>query len=170
MKVPTLFGFPIWRGKVKRRIVKKYLRRFHRQHTLSDEYRKRFDGYGTGSYVNDCSGLNGKITEMTPCYYSVGRRGGEILVDVDFMTTNTGCSLASCGVEPALDREVIEKRILEHHQRWTLGEGGEFWYGKGTEQYQKATDHARKIIDVILSGGHVVTEQGEPLDEFRKPE
>lgn len=164
---PSLFGFPIWTGKVKRRVAKKYLRRFRREHTLRSEYQRTFSGISVGSYVNDCSGMNGRIVSMTPCYHPVGR-GAAVLVDVDFMTTNTGCSLASCGVEPALSREVIEKSILEHHKEWTLGDGGKTWYGTDTEKYAKAVEHAQRVISTLENGGHVVSELGELLPEFKR--
>lgn len=164
--IPTIFGYPLWRGKIKKRIAKKYLRRYRMERFFKPDVMKRFTDLGIGSYVNDCSGFNGKITEMYPTYRRIGKGKGAVLLDVDFQTENTGCCLGSCGVEPALSQEEVEKRTLAHLKAWTLSDGGKTWYGEGTEDYLKAVARANQIIKVIEEGGHITDEFGKRLPEF----
>lgn len=172
--IPRLFGFPIWKGKIKRRVAKKHLRRSRISWILGHKARE-FALLGVGDIINDCSGNNGRITEMTPWYHPVGKSGA-ILIDVDFQTTNTGCSLCSCGIEPQLSREEIENRKVAFARDWALDESGvpgtaKYWFGKDTAAYEKAADYARRMIAEIESGGHIVDEDGmllpawQPVDQ-----
>ena len=164
--VPTLFGFPIWEGRIKRRVAKKHLRRWGISRFLDPKFLKRYEGYGVGSYINDCTGFNGKILSITPEYRGLSGLGGAvILMDLDFQTENTGCCFRSCGVEPALSREVIEARMLDFTKNWALGEGGKTWYGK---DYDKEAERARNIVSILESGGHVADEFGVLLPEFKR--
>jgi len=168
--IPRLFGFPLWKGKIKRRVAKKYLRRFRISWFLGKRANE-FAFLGVGHFINDCSGNNGRIEEMSPHYYPVGQRGA-VLVDIDFQTTNTGCSLCSCGIEPKLSREEIEKSKVEFARNWALDESGvpgtaKYWFGKDTAKYEKTVDYARRMIAQIESGGHVVDEDGMLLPEWK---
>lgn len=160
MTVPTIFGFPLWRGHIKRRVAKKYL-------AVSLLRRSRqLRNTGVGDYVNDCSGKNGKILSVSPIYRRIGKGKGAFLLDVDLQTENTGCSLLSCGVEPKLSREVIEARHLSFLKGWVLGDGGRTWYGAESAEYREAVTAAERSIGVIESGGHVFDEDGRPLPSF----
>lgn len=166
-KIPTMFGFPLWRGKIKRRLAKKHLRSVRSAWMLSRSAQAAFARLGLGDFINDCTGLNGRIISMTPLY--AGCHGGSVLADVDLQTSNTGCSLQSCGIEPKLPREEVERRKLEFAREWVLDESGEpgtakFWYGSDTKAYERAADFARRMIAEIDSGGHVVDEDGQLLE------
>ena len=169
--VPCLFGFPLWRGKIKRRVAKKHLPKWF----LRRDVQKKFGALGLGDFINDCSGNNGRILEMTPCYARLARCRGQVLCDVDFVTTNTGCSLRSCGIEPKLAREEVERRKVTFAREWTLDESGQpgtakYWYGADVEKYERAASYARKLIAEIEAGGHVVDEDGMLLDAWREGE
>jgi hypothetical protein len=151
--IPTILGFPLWRGKIKRRVAKKYLRRFRHEWMLKRDIQAAMSKLDVGDLINDCTGLNGKILEMDAFYYRIGTGKGAILMDVDIQTANSGCSLTHCGVEPALPREYIEARKVAFLKEWTLGEPGEHWYGKGTEKHTAAVAMANKIVSTLESGG-----------------
>ncbi|HYX19584.1 MAG TPA: hypothetical protein VFA98_01920 [Thermoanaerobaculia bacterium] len=170
-KIPTMFGFPLWRGKIKRRVAKKHLRRVRSAWMLSRRAQSAFAKLGVGDFINDCTGHNGRIASMVPLY--VGFPGGAVLADVDFQTSNTGCSLQSCGVESKLPRAEVERRMLEFARGWTLDESGEpgtakHWYGEDVEAYGRAADRARRMIAEIDSGGHVVDEDGQLLEAWKE--
>jgi hypothetical protein len=171
--IPKIFGFPIWRGKIKSRVAKKYLHKWRFGWPLRKDWQREFSNLGIGDFINDCSGNNGRILEMTPFYSRCGR--GQILLGVDFQTTNTGCSLGSCGIEPKLSREVIEERKIEFAREWFLDESGEpgtakYWYGTDVAKYERMKALALKLIAEIESGGHVVDEDGMLLEAWRRYE
>jgi hypothetical protein len=146
MKTPTLFGFPVWKGKIKRRTVKKYLCRFRRSWFLQKYAQREFSILNIGDFVNDCTELNGRILQIFPAYYYV-RGGGSVLVDIDLQTTNTSCSLVSCGIEPKLSREKIEIRRIEHLKWWALDDSGKpgtakYWHGNDIESYERVVMNA----------------------------
>jgi hypothetical protein len=166
----TLFGFPIWIGRIKRRRVKKHLG--GRRWLLSEEKQSEFSRLGVGDFVNDCTGLNGRILEVRPCYFGVGRAGSSYLYDVDLVTTNTSCSLCSCGVEPKLSREEIERRKVEFAKVWALDESGEpgtakYWYGEDVAAYERTVANSKRMIAEIESGGHVLDEDGMLLEAWK---
>jgi hypothetical protein len=163
--IPTIFGFPLWRGKIKRRVAKKYLTKWRQGWML---HAPQFAHLGVGDFVNDCSGQNGRILKCRPEYFPVGNRGATILSNVDFVTENTGCSLVGCGVEPKLSQEEIEKRMVDHHLNWTLSQGAKTWFGEGSPDYQKAVERANLIISTIESGSHVVDQDGRLLDQYKE--
>lgn len=156
----TILGFPLWRGKIKRRVAKKYFNRYRLAWMLQTKATAAYK-LTIGDYVNDCSGFNGKIQSLEPAYRQVGK--GSILIDVDLQTTNTGCSLNSCGVEPALSRELIETQQAEHLREWSLGSGGKTWFG---DEWEARAEHARKILALLESGDHIADELGQRLPVF----
>jgi hypothetical protein len=160
MSIPTIFGFPLWRGKIKKRVAKKYLANSMLRRS------KLFRSTTVGDYVNDCTGRNGKIITIEPIYRRIGKGVGAFLIDLDIQTENTGCSFLSCGVEPKLSREVIEARHLSFLQNWTKGDGGRTWYGADTAAYDQALARANKAITALTSGEHIFDEDGKYLPGF----
>lgn len=118
-KIPTLFDCPLYVN-MKRRVAKKYLNRWMRQHFSSDSKRMwnwiaAMENVKEGDLVHTCSGFNGKIIEITPQYRSVGN--GAVLVDVDLWTTTGGCSALCCGVGHPITYEQAQeslRRVLSH--------------------------------------------------------
>lgn len=167
-RIPAVFGFQLWKGRIKRRVAKKNIRRFHMEWLLNRKTQADF-ALTVGDFINDCTSYNQRIKTMKPVYVQVGR--GAVLIDIDFETESGGaCSLAYCGVEPKLSREVIEARVLKHHWEWTFGDPGKRWYGGDTEGYRKAAGKADRMMREIESGGHICNEDGELLDEWRADE
>lgn len=165
MSVPTIFGYPLWGGKIKRRVAKKYLNRWRLGKLINKLGLKYFD-LKEGDLVNDCTGFNGSIIEIEPYYHPVGR--AMVMVDVDLTTSNTGCSLIHCGVCHPLSREEIEKQTLSFLENWTFGEPGKKWYGDlDAPENREQITQARKKLDILKSGGHITDEQGVLLPEFK---
>jgi hypothetical protein len=164
--IPTMFTFPLWKGKIKKRVAKKRLKRFSNGWMMEPQAQAKLSSLRVGDFVNDCTGNNGKIKKLYPIYRRIGKGHGAVLLDVDLDTTNTSCSLCSCGIEPKLTREHIEARKVEFLKEWTLGDAGEHWFGKDTEQHLAAIERANKVISVIEAGGHVCDEDGQLLPEY----
>lgn len=165
MSKPTIFGFPIWTGNIKHRLVKKKLRRFRFDWLLSKEVQEAFAGYDIGSLINDCAGFNVPIVKMMPEYIRFSK--GHILADIDFENPNGGsCSLALCGVQPKQPREIIERKTVEFLENWTLGDRGATWFGKDSDDHKLAVESANKKIQLIKSGGHITDDDGQLLPEF----
>lgn len=167
--IPSLFGFPIWRDKIKGRVAKKRLRRWGFGWFLRRSVQRDFARLGVGDFINDCSGNNGRILEITPFYRPYGR--GRILVSIDFQTTNTGCSFGSCSTEPKLSQEEIEKRKIAFARDWYLDDSGDpgtakHWFGSDVERYERGLAFTKKMIAHVESGGHVVDEDGMPINEW----
>ena len=175
MTAPKIFGLPIWKGKIKKRVAKKRLRRYRHQWFFDKRTQKEFAHLGVGDFINDCSNLNRKIVNIFPTYRRIGIGRGSILLDVDFETHLGGnCSLCHCGVEPKVSREEIERRSLEFSKAWALDDSGEpgtakYWFGEDTASYEKAVDYAKRLVAQIESGGHIVDEDGVLLKEWEKP-
>jgi hypothetical protein len=163
--VPTIFGCPLWLGKIKRRVAKKYLNRW----SIGYQLRKRGKLIATldiGDLINDCSGFNGTIIEIDPMYRRVA--GGDVLVDVDLTTSNTGCSLTSCGVTEEQPREVVEANHLSFLENWFFGEPGKVWFGGlDNPEHKDKIDRAKRKLDILKSGGHITDERGRILKEFQ---
>jgi len=126
MSAPKLFGFPLWR-RLKRRIAKKYLRRYDREwffHLAADRH---LATAGIGSLVQACAGLNERITWMSPQYIRVGH--GEVLFDIDFSSPTNGFSLRHCGVDKPLTYDECIKYCEEAVQR-AVDEGDPYGFAK----------------------------------------
>lgn len=168
--VPKMFGAPLWRGHIKKRVAKKWLRYFRNNWMLNPRNQKDFANLTIGDFVNDCTGKNGRVTEIKPVYRRIGKGKGSVLLDIDLMTTNTGCSLCSCGIEPKLSREEVERRTVEFAREYWLGESGKTWVGgEDTAAYKMISAHAQKLIDAVESGIHITNEDGETLPEWKYP-
>lgn len=164
--IPRIFGQPLWKGRIKRRTAKKHLRRFQ-ERILHLSAQKSYAALGLGDFVNDCTGENGRILEISPIYGSVGQGRGAILLDIDLITENTGCSLCHCGIEPKIPREEVERRMIAYAKGWTLGPNGKYWFGgEDDPKYMKAAERARRLIEIVESGGHITDEDGRLLPEF----
>lgn len=167
MKIPTLFGVPLWKGKIKARLAKKYLNGSPIGWFLKRENHYRFKDLKIGDLVNDCSGRNGEILEITPEYCNT--RIGQILYDIDLLTTNAGCSLIHCGIEVGISREQVEQRFIVFMDDWFFGEDGKIWYGGlDNPKYQDEINLAKKKYEVIKNGGHITDERGCLLEEFKQ--
>lgn len=89
----------MWKGKLNKRKAKKFINNLYSVHKIKRFSRwLKFANYKVGDLVNDCSGLNSKITEIKGVYKRVAK--GYVLMDVDLVTTNVSCSLRHCGIEP----------------------------------------------------------------------
>lgn len=169
MRELTLFGVPLWFGKVKSKVAKKHLGQGVRWFWKN---RPEFRAMTIGGVINDCSGLNRTIAAIDPFYVPVGRRGGRVLFDIDFTSTEgAGCSLISCGVEPARSQEQIEKSFIEHMDGWFFGEGGKTWYS-GLDNPEHQIEIQRQILkyETVKNGGHIVDEAGRPYPQFMRPQ
>ena len=105
-RAPTIFGFPLWRG-LKRRVGKKHLPkdRDFRRRVLVQWRNARI-----GDLYSDCSGLNRRLAAVEPIYRVVNRRGGEVLIDLEFAAEDgSSCSFFHCGVGPPLTYEEAER-------------------------------------------------------------
>jgi hypothetical protein len=161
---PTICGYPIWTGKIKRRVAKKYLGKT----ILLLSKNVEMANIDIGNFVNDCTGFNGRVTDMIATYRGIGKGRGQILLDIDINTTNTSCSLCHCGVESKVSRDEVEARSIDFMKNWTLGEPGKKWYAGDEEKYQKVIARANKMISLVEAGGHFTNEDGELLEEFDK--
>jgi hypothetical protein len=151
--VPQILGVPLWRGRIKRRVAKKWLRRFRNSWMLKSPLRK----LRVGDAVNDCSGQNGKVLTVRG-YYS-----HKVLVDVDIQTESTGCSLRSCGISPAWPPGEVQRAYVEFLRTWTLGESGKHWYGPQWDFYAK---QAERIVAASDAGEILVDDSGKILPQF----
>jgi hypothetical protein len=167
MKIPTLFSVPLWKGRIKTRVVKKYLNSWPIHWFLEKENYYRFKDLKVGDLVNDCSGRNGEILEITPEYAYT--RVGQILCDIDLLTTNAGCSLIHCGIEVGVSREQVEQRFIAFMDDWFFGEGGKTWYGGlDNPKYQDEINLAKRKYETVKSGGHITDERGCLLEKFKQ--
>jgi hypothetical protein len=107
--------------------------------------------------VNDCTAFNVEVREIIPRRHRSKR--GWAITEVDFVLVRGACSLRSCGVEPALSREVAEKRWLDEY--------GEDW-GRTWFQDYDTNPHAakhREWVRILTHGGHILDERGVVLPE-----
>lgn len=169
MSKPTLFSVPLWTGKIKARVAKKHfghgVKWFWKNHP-------EFRAMTVGGVINDCSGLNRTIAAIKPFYISVGKRGGRVLFDIDFESTEGACcSLISCGVEPAKSQEEIEKNFITYMDDWFFGDGGKHWYsGLDNPKYQDEIQRQKLKYETVKNGGHIVDEHGRPYPQFMRPQ
>ena len=114
--IDTLFGQPTYVG-LKRRIAKKYFNRYWMHHLKRKEWKtyrdhlKYFRHTKVGDLVHTCTGLNGVIEVIGPCYIQV--LNGAVLVDIDLETSVTCCSFVHCGVAPPHTKAQIEATLRE---------------------------------------------------------
>lgn len=159
-KVPTLFGQPLWYGRIKKRVAKKYLNRWSIGYILRYN-QKKFATLGIGDLINNCSGFNVEITEIEPEYRSVGN--GFVLSGIHFWTSRGGCSLCHCGIEAELSRENIEQEHVKFLKEYYAPNGGaSVWFG---DKFPEEIEKANKTIALLESGGHIADERGRRIYE-----
>jgi hypothetical protein len=163
--IPTLFGYPLWYGNIKRRVAKKYINR--RSIGYINKYSgEKFRQLDIGDMINSCSGLNSTIKEIDPCY--INYAGGKVLVDIDFTTSSGGCSLTSCGVSAAKSQQEVEKNWLVFANYWLNSGAGAIYYGGlDNPKYQDQINLIRRKVNVLQNGGHIADDLGVLLDNFR---
>jgi|SRR5690606_16513569 len=150
--IPYIFGVPFWYGNIKNRIATKHVKKFSIRYFYDN--RNKFN-LSIGNMINDCSGFNGIVSKIEPLYIQM--YGGFILYDILFQTTNGGCSLINCGIEPAQSRDEIEKRKLEWYSNYVNSGCADTWYeSKDDPGYTKLID----TINILKCGGHIVDERG----------
>ena len=117
-----LFGFPLYYN-LKRRVAKKHLKLWWGSHFSEMKgfyiWCKSLSTIGIGDLINECSGLNSRITKLEPSYSRVGN--GYILVDVNIITDSTSCSAKHCGVDVQCSYEhAIEYRqhVVDDQSKW----------------------------------------------------
>ena len=122
MKSPKILNCPLWYGKIRRRVAKKHLPKCFRDKF----WVASLANLKEGDMINDCSGYNVKIFKIEPIYKRVGKNG-QVLVDIDITVNEWGgsCSLRSCGIIPALSREMIVQRMKKFIDRQK--ESGDDW-------------------------------------------
>lgn len=123
---PKAFGYPLWYGKIKKRIAKKKINKYRKQFYMGKLYTPfmrlcGFSNYGPGSLINDCSGLNIEIKTVDPEYRFTKK--GAWLSDFDIQGTPHGsCSFFHCGVDHPITQEQAEKVRQEMVKVWTGSE------------------------------------------------
>lgn len=134
-KVPTCFGFPMWKGKIKKRVAKKRInRRWKPKYGKSHFSRmKEFANYGIGDLINDCTAFNVKITELDPDYWQFG--SGEVLMNVDIRSALNSASFWHCGIEHPKSYKDLKAQIEKDIEAWEKA-GDEYGFAK---RYREGT-------------------------------
>lgn len=161
--IPTIFGCPLWEGKISRKMAKKYFSRW--KYSMMDTYRwqskvivngKPFNETGVGDLINSCSGFNETIAKIIPDYRNFGR--GYVLIGIDVVNDRGGyCSIKHCGVEPPWSREMIEKYHVSFLKKYILNQEEPFPISKTRSE---EIDKALRQIALIEAGEHICDEQG----------
>ncbi len=134
-------GYPLWFGRVKRRVAKKYLQRpIWRDkrflHAMAD--------VAPGDLIHDCSSFNVRSTHFKPRYRRVGR--GYVLVDIDITNTlGGGCSFVHCGVEPAWPRSHIIRYWETRLPLWRAN--GDEWDFAKRYEFTSVDEEGKAIFD-----------------------
>ena len=87
--------FPLVKGKIKWRKAKKYLNRWHMRYMLSPDFQEMFASLKVGDWINDCTGLNGKLTELTPRYTTIYGADGSCFSNASILTDVDMCSVVA---------------------------------------------------------------------------
>lgn len=151
--IPTLFGYPLWYGKVKNRRAKKILVKNQFYHILKAQ--PAFSNMKIGDVVNTCDGFNHKIYNIIPEYQQIGK--GFYLINIDLVIDDQGktCSLGFCGIAPAYSRDKIESNYFSHYK--------EFQRKIETdENYQGhfLSERVKNRIAILENGGHICDDYG----------
>lgn len=159
----TLFGCPLWLGKIKKRVAKKYINRWSIGYIAKHNLAK-FSKLGVGDLINNCSGFNVLITKINPEYVHVGN--GKVLIDITFDTDSGSCSLTHCGIKSELSREEVEKQHVEFLKSWFDSGHAARWYGsEESPDYQLRLAAKNRKMDILQNGGHITDERGKRLSE-----
>lgn len=115
MKLPRVFGFPLYRG-MKKRQAKKFLKK---EGDLLSKFKRlsRFK-QREGDLINTCTGFNSKILEIYPEYFELCGHKGKLLSDIVLITNETTCSASNCGIEHAISYELACKRKEHIVEGW----------------------------------------------------
>lgn len=125
-----------------------------------------------GDLINDCTGFNVVIRNVTGLIHRVNR--GWFIYDVDFDIEPFGgsCSLMHCGVEAPLPRDAIEKYHLEWTAEYMKGDGPgtmSYWFGgRDTEDFKKSEKRYLSMLEAVQGGGHFLDDRGVLLPEFHR--
>jgi hypothetical protein len=127
-----------------------YLREVSRRHQRLIRWAL---GLKPGDLINDCSMFNVVVNKVTPkiCY----TRRGWFIYGVDFWTEIGGCSLLSCGVEPPLTPEELERRLRDFYEQWDDGP-----YAKGGWDFKSEKD---EVWTRLQQGLPICDERGRSL-------
>lgn len=114
MRAPKVMGVPLWKGSIKKRVAKKYVKLALGERNMRQRLQE-MKNYKVGDLISECSGLNSRIKEIDPQYWHL--RAGVFLHDIDFLTDKTSCSFYHCGVGPPKTaqecRDYIKELIAE---------------------------------------------------------
>jgi hypothetical protein len=165
MPIPKVMGFPLYRGRIKKRLLKKLM--VHMDWSTLDRCTIGLANIKIGDFVSDCSGFNGKILDMAPNYWRFTKHY-QRLIDVDIYTTNSSCSVCNCAIGLPKTQLEIETYVLGFIKKWIFGESGKRWYGETTEEYKACIERATKTVAIIESGGHITDNNGCPLPGFER--
>lgn len=102
MAIPTILGIPLWRGKIKRRVAKTYLRKLGNRWMLRPNKQAKLSSLKVGDFVNDCTGQNGRIVELHAIYRrTLSAEGRRRLVDPNLLSPGvwltSGDAFLACG-------------------------------------------------------------------------
>ena len=100
-------------GGIKKRIAKKIINAEGR------ELLKRFWDFNNkkiGDLICTYDGLNSKVITVDPIYYRTKR--GIVLVDLEFTTDKTSCSMFHCGVSLPITYDQAEAYRLQTIEMW----------------------------------------------------
>lgn len=138
--IPTIFGFPLWYGKIKNRIAKKHLFGVLK----CKAFIKAFSNFKEGDLIQNCSAFNIHIGKFFPCYCKHGN--GFVLVDIDIESdTGAGCSLQNCGIDLPKSRENILKYFEESNKYWSSV--GDPWNFVKRFEFTTIDPEGKAIID-----------------------
>ncbi len=173
---PTIFGYPLWMGRISKRVAKKYSNDYPRLLNWYKRHRhlSEVQNLKIGSIINDCSGFNIRIAEIHPEYQATRfekdyrNPRSVILYGFDFTSTRGGsCSLLHCGIEFGITQAEVERRHLEHIRSWLKDSGNATWYGGlESEGYLRAKDKFEKQLTVLENSKHITDSDGVLLDEY----
>lgn len=162
--IPTLFRCPLWYGNIKRRVAKKYINDTSIGY-INKHSGKKLSQLYIGDMINSCSSFNTVIKEIEPYYCNYA--GGKVLVDIDFTTTNGGCSLTSCGVSAAKSQQEVERGWLSFAHYWLNSGAGDIYYGGlDNPEFQDEINLLRKKVNILQSGGHITDCLGVLMDSL----
>lgn len=165
---PQICGFPLWFGKVKKRLAKKYCNQNTHMSRIMRERGASLAHLKPGDLINTCSGFNEEIIKIKPSWINVS--SGFVLFDLDFqLADEDSCSLAWCDVRPALARDVLEQRYLDIQSKWVQNGKAAAWYAdlaeSGLDPASIKTLH--QMLQILKEGGHITDDLGRLLSEFK---
>jgi hypothetical protein len=145
MTIPTVMGCPLWRGRIKQRVAKKYLKDWR---WPDRAFLTLMANVKVGDLIRDCSAFNVRVAEIEPRYCLVGKRGGNVLEDIDITNDKGGsCSFMRCGVAPAWTREDILRDWAEK-VKYYEARGDEWDFAKRYE-FTTVLEDGQAVVDSV---------------------